>query len=116
MCSCEGRLDAVHDAALQLVFVLLEEGVAEVYRPRPDWGFKLLDDQVVVLAGIAIGAVFAGSSPASTLSFAFSSLIASISEHTLAALVHHELNEGTRVPEVGGGPSTSIFLGRGGRR
>ena len=88
------------ERALQLVGVLVEEGEAED-ADRGRVGLQLLHDQIVVLAGLDIGAVLTdlGRRPSRRPPSTASSQAAVMTSSTKAS----------RVPEVGGGPSTSIF-------
>ena len=96
-------------APFELVEVLFEEAVAE----DADGvlvGAELLHDQVVVLAGFDVGAVFADAVAGALEARLVLRRAASLSQAKVRqpASMYSSANE-SRVPEVGGGPSTSIF-------
>ena len=85
----------------------LEEGIAEDAEGGRIGG-ELLDDEIVVLAGIDIGAVFADRVWQAALRF-LSCRWRRFPETAWQPVSMTSSRNASRVPEVGGGPRTSIF-------
>jgi hypothetical protein len=104
----EGRGDAVDHGALDLVGVLIQEAEAEDAH-RLGVGLELLHDQVVVLAGLDIGAVLThGVADRLVLGLLVGLLHGAIQSKVLQPPSIASSAKASRVPEVGGGPRTSM--------